>query len=69
LAFGFRYLLVLEDGEAADPPAFLTAIPEWKPGDEFLGGSDLQKFRIVAVNTEDPPETFNGVFVDEPVGA
>ena len=55
MAFGFRYLIVLEDGEAADPPAVLTAIPTWKPGDEFLGGSDLQTFRIVAINTDDPP--------------
>jgi hypothetical protein len=65
VAFGSRYLLVLEDGEAADPPAFLTAIPSWKIGDEFLGGTDLQKFRIVEINTQDPPEEFHGVFVVE----
>jgi len=35
-AFGFRFLLVHPDGEPADPPAYLTAIPSWKPGDEFL---------------------------------
>ena len=67
MSFGFRYLLVLENGEAAEPAVFNTAVPDWKVGDEFLGGSDLQKFRIVAVNTEDPPEEFNGVFVVEPV--
>jgi len=35
-AFGFGFLLVHPDGEPADPPAYLTAIPSWKPGDEFL---------------------------------
>jgi hypothetical protein len=28
---------------------FVTAIPSWKPGDEFLAGSDLVTFRIVDV--------------------
>lgn len=41
MSFGFRFLLMLEDGEPADPPAYLTAIPSWKPGDEFLAGSEL----------------------------
>ena len=40
-----------------------------KVDDEFLGRSDLQKFRIVAINTEDPPEEFHGVFVVEPADA
>jgi hypothetical protein len=67
VSFGFRFVLVLEDGEAADPAVFNTAVPDWKVGDEFLGGSDLQKLRIVAIDTEDPPEEFHGVFVVEPV--
>jgi hypothetical protein len=67
VALGFRYLLVLEDGQAADPTAFVTTIRSWEPGDEFLAGSDLRKFRIVAINTEDPPEEFNGVFIVESV--
>jgi hypothetical protein len=29
----------------------------------FLAGSDLVKFRIVAINTDDPPAAFHGVFV------
>jgi hypothetical protein len=65
VALGFRYLLVLEDGQAADPAAFVTTIRSWEPGDEFRAGSDLRRFRIVAVNTEEPPEEFNGVFVVE----
>jgi hypothetical protein len=36
---------VLDDGEPADPPAFVTVIPEWHPGDEFLAGAELQRFR------------------------
>jgi len=46
---GFRYLLLLEDGEAADPAAFNTAVPVWREGDEFLAGSDLQRFRILGI--------------------
>ena len=34
--YGFRFLLLLEDGEAADPAAFLTAIPTWHAGDARL---------------------------------
>jgi len=48
-AFGFRFLLVHPDGEPADPPAYLTAIPSWKPGDEFL-----------ADNVSKPMHSFNG---------
>ena len=44
---GFRFLLLLEDGDSADPAAFLTAIPTWREGDEFLAGVDLERFRIL----------------------
>lgn len=64
-SFGFRFLLVHSDGEPADPGVFNTAIPSWKPGDEFLGGRALQKFRIVAVD-EPPSDDFHGLFVFEP---
>jgi hypothetical protein len=47
---GYRFLLVLEDGEPADPPAFITVLPEWHPGDEFLAGAELQRFRIRAID-------------------
>ena len=56
MAFGFRFILVHPDGEPADPGMFVTAIPSWRPGDTFLAGSELQRFRIVDVNTEDPPD-------------
>jgi hypothetical protein len=40
---------------------FVTAIPNWKPGDEFLAGSALRKFRVVDVSDEEPPPEANGV--------
>ena len=60
---GFRYLLVLKDGEPADPAAFLTALPNCKAGDEFLAGTDLVKYRILWVADDDPPEGFAAIFV------
>jgi hypothetical protein len=67
VGFGFRYLLVRPDGEPADPGMFLTAIPNWKVGDEFLAGSDLRKFRILDVNSEQVPDGAHGVLTVEPV--
>jgi hypothetical protein len=29
---GFRFLLMLDGGEPADSPAFVTAIPPWREG-------------------------------------
>jgi hypothetical protein len=29
----FRFMLKFEDGSAAEPPTFATAVPNWKPGD------------------------------------
>jgi hypothetical protein len=66
MGFGFRYLLVLEDGEPADPAAFNTAIPTWSPGDEFLAFGDLREMRIVAIVDEDPPPRFDGIWVVAP---
>jgi hypothetical protein len=34
----FRYLLVLPDGEPADPPMFVTAVPTWSVGDVITVG-------------------------------
>ncbi len=33
-----RYLLVLANGEPADPAAFVTANPQWNLGDPFTAG-------------------------------
>ena len=65
MSFGFRFLLIHPDGEPADPGMFVTAIPNWKTGDEFLAGSDLVKFRIVDVDTEQSPGDAHGVFTVE----
>lgn len=46
---------------------FVTAIPSWKPGDEFLAGSDLPKFRILDVDTEQTPGDAHGIFTVEAV--
>jgi hypothetical protein len=67
----YRFPLVLEDGEPADPPAFVTVPPEWHPGDEFLAGERVRRFRIGAIDpTMDPDEAekaFHAVRVVEPV--
>jgi hypothetical protein len=47
---------------------FLTAIPTWRAGDEFLAGRELRKFRVVAVNQGDPPPESDGLLVVEVVG-
>jgi hypothetical protein len=31
----FTYELVLEDGTAADPPTFVTAVPTWREATRF----------------------------------
>jgi hypothetical protein len=65
VSFGFRFLLVHPDGEPADPGMFVTAIPSWKVGDEFLAGSALRKFRVVDVSNEEPPPNADGVLTVE----
>jgi hypothetical protein len=47
----YRFLLMLRTGEAADPPAFLTEQPDWKPGDVFVAASG-RTFRIVETDAE-----------------
>ena len=67
-AFGFPFLLVHPDGEPAGPGMFLTAIPNWKVGDEFLAGSHLEKFRIVGVDTEQEPDGASGILTVQVIG-
>lgn len=47
----YRFLLMLRNGEAADPPAFLTEQPDWKPGDVFVAANE-RAFRIVDTDAE-----------------
>jgi hypothetical protein len=39
----------------------VTAIPSWKAGDTFLAGTELVKFRILDVDTEQTPGDAHGV--------
>jgi hypothetical protein len=47
----YRFLLMLRNGEAADPPAFLTEQPYWKPGDVFVAANG-RAFRVVEIDAE-----------------
>lgn len=67
MGVGFRYLLALENGEPADPAAFITALPSWEIGDTFLAGGELQRFRILAIDAVAASD-WNGIWTVEPVG-
>jgi hypothetical protein len=47
----YRFLLMLRNGEAADPPAFLTEQLDWQPGDVFVAANG-RAFRIVDTDAE-----------------
>jgi hypothetical protein len=47
----FKYQLELEDGTAADPPAFTTAVPNSKAGDTIPLGAG-RSLRVVEVRQE-----------------
>jgi hypothetical protein len=65
----FRFLLQLTNGEPNDPPALVTAVPNWTVGETFMDGLG-GRFRILAIDTEIADELieqgFNGVFTVEP---
>jgi hypothetical protein len=65
----FTFLLRLADGEPTDPPALVTAVPNWSVGETFVTGRGAD-WRIVAIETEIDEELlergFNGVFTVEP---
>jgi hypothetical protein len=70
---GYRYLLVLEDGEAADPAAFVVNEPpgRWNIGEGFFTGSG-SFFRILAkdgarAGDVAEAEAWDGVWSVEPV--
>jgi hypothetical protein len=41
-------------GDSADPMFFLSALDGWQVVDTFLAGPKLQRFRILAIDTEAP---------------
>jgi hypothetical protein len=51
IAAVFKYLLMLADGEPVDPAVFVTAVPNWKAGEEFMVSSG-DRFRILGINDE-----------------
>jgi len=51
VAPAYRFLLMLRNGEAADPPAFVTERPDWRPGDVFVAANE-RAFRIVETDAE-----------------
>ena len=66
----FRYLLVLPDGEPADPPMFVTAVPTWSVGDVITVGRGDQ-LRVVAIDdfphAELVEHDVRAIFTVEPV--
>jgi hypothetical protein len=64
----FRFLLKLEDGEPYDPAVFVTVIPSWTAGEEFLVTAH-QRLRILAVDFDLDDELvarrFNAVWTVE----
>jgi hypothetical protein len=51
VAPAYRFLLMLRNGEAADPHVFLTEQPDWQPGDVFVA-ANRRAFRIVDTDAE-----------------
>jgi hypothetical protein len=49
-----RYVLEWPNGESADPMFFVTKLDGWQVDDTFLAGSELQRFRILAIDTKAP---------------
>jgi len=63
----FRFALMLEDGEPADPAAFVTAAPDCHGGDVFMprGG---ERFPIVEIEpTLDAGLPFHATWTIEPL--
>jgi len=50
----FRYVLELPNGDNTDPMMFVTEIAGRQIGDTFLAGPELQRFRILAIDSEAP---------------
>jgi hypothetical protein len=60
----FRFRLFSPDGD--DLGLFVTAVPNWDPGDKFLTG-DGRRFRILAmVANEDEDDPIVGLWEVEP---
>lgn len=67
MGVAFRYLLALASGEPADPPSFVTEVPGWQVGDTFLAGEELQRFRILAIDSRLDLAEWDALLVVDPV--
>jgi hypothetical protein len=57
---GYRFRLFSSDGDALGE--FLTAAPDWHPGDEFFT-AQRRRFRILAiVDVDEPNSRYKGFF-------
>jgi hypothetical protein len=64
-----RYLLVLEDGEPADPAAYVTPRDEWDEGDTFETPNG-QLFVIVSFEADVAAmQAFDGIWCVRTVGS
>ena len=66
----FRFALILENDEPADPAFFSTLVPSWRVGDTFFAGRGLRCFRILDIERTvdtDSAETVDAVWIVEPV--
>jgi hypothetical protein len=65
----YRFLLMLENGEAADPAAFVSDELDWTVGDTFVAGG--RSFRILDISdrgiAEVTAHTFEAVWTVEEV--
>ena len=50
----YRFLLMLENGKAADPAAFISDEPDWNVGNTFVAGG--RRFRILDVSDREIAE-------------
>jgi len=69
----FRFLLRLaDDGDPFDPPALVTAVPNWEVGEVVMLAPD-DDIRIVEIDTEIDQQLidlgFNAIWFVEPVSS
>jgi hypothetical protein len=51
----FSFSMVLADGAPADPPTFVSAIPNWRVGDDVRIGAEV-RYRIIGLQQADEEE-------------
>jgi hypothetical protein len=59
----FKYRMVHTDGTPADPPQFVSAIPDWRVGDDVRVGAEV-RYRIVGIDAA--TDDVHGVWIVDP---